>query len=68
MFVVVGSVCAAVEGRGSEGWEDVVVVGWVVGEMGKSALMERSVSAATMPPMLCPISIVWTEGSTVGEG
>lgn len=34
----------------------------------RSFARARMVSAATMPPMECPIRIVWTEGSTVGEG
>ena len=36
--------------------------------MGKSEVIARRVSAATMPPMECPTRIVWTEGSMVGEG
>ena len=52
------SVWAAVEGLGVGGW----------GGMGVSAMMARRVSAATMPPMLWPMRIVWTEGSMVGEG
>lgn len=35
---------------------------------GRSEVKARRVSAATIPPMECPIRIVWTEGSTVGEG
>lgn len=35
---------------------------------GESEVIVRRVSAATMPPIECPIRIVWTEGSTVGEG
>jgi hypothetical protein len=35
---------------------------------GWSPMMESSVSAATMPPMEWPTRMVWTEGSTVGEG
>lgn len=31
-------------------------------------MMESNVSAATMPPIEWPTRIVWTEGSTVGEG
>ena len=54
----INSVWAAVEGLGVGG----------CGGIGVSAMMERRVSAATMPPMLCPIRMVWTEGSMVGEG
>lgn len=36
--------------------------------MARSEVRARMVSAATMPPMECPIRMVWTEGSTVGEG
>ena len=35
---------------------------------GESEVMVRRVSAATMPPIECPIKIVWTAGSIVGEG
>lgn len=35
---------------------------------GESDVMVRMVSAATMPPIECPIKIVWTDGSIVGEG
>ena len=37
-------------------------------ETGWSPIMDRIVSAATMPPIECPMRIVCTEGSTVGEG
>ena len=56
-----GSVWAALEGRGSAG-------AVVEGGMGASEQMARRVSAATMPPIEWPSNIVWTEGSTVGEG
>jgi len=36
--------------------------------IGSSPMIERSVSAATIPPMLCPTRITRTEGSTVGAG
>jgi hypothetical protein len=35
---------------------------------GWSPMMESSVSAATIPPIEWPTSMVWTDGSTVGEG
>ena len=35
---------------------------------GESEVIVRRVSAATIPPMECPIKIVCTEGSIVGEG
>ena len=38
------------------------------GGRGGSEVMDRRVSAATMPPMECPMRIVCTEGSTVGDG
>lgn len=38
------------------------------GERGCSFARRRSVSAATMPPIECPIRMVWTDGSMVGEG
>ena len=37
------------------------------GGIGGSEMIERRVSAATMPPMECPTRITRTEGSTVGE-
>ena len=37
-------------------------------ETGESDVMVRRVSAATIPPIECPIKIVCTEGSIVGEG
>lgn len=37
-------------------------------EIVRSDVMARRVSAATIPPIECPIRIVWTEGSIVGEG
>ena len=36
--------------------------------MGASLIMARRVSAATIPPMLCPMRMVCTDGSIVGEG
>lgn len=36
--------------------------------IGLSEVRARIVSAATMPPIECPIKTVRTEGSTVGEG
>lgn len=36
--------------------------------MGLSCRIERTVSAATMPPIEWPTRIVRTEGSMVGEG
>ncbi len=36
--------------------------------IGLSEVRAMIVSAATIPPMECPIRIVRTEGSTVGEG
>ena len=38
------------------------------GGIGDSEAMASKVSAATIPPMEWPMRIVWTEGSTVGEG
>ena len=38
------------------------------GCMGGSETMDRRVSAATMPPIECPIRMTRTEGSMVGEG
>lgn len=58
-----GSVWAAVEGRG-----DVELSGEDEGGIGGSEVMDRSVSAATMPPMECPTKMTRTEGSIVGEG
>src|SRR6187402_1471206 len=46
----------------------VLVVGDCEEEMERSDVRASRVSAATMPPMECPIRIVWTEGSIVGEG
>lgn len=40
------------------------VHGWI----GVSRAILSSVSAATIPPILCPIKTTRTEGSTVGEG
>jgi hypothetical protein len=40
----------------------------VVGGKGCSFAIRRRVSAATIPPIECPIRIVWTGGSTVGDG
>jgi hypothetical protein len=40
----------------------------VVGGKGCSFAIRRRVSAATIPPIECPIRIVWTDGSTVGDG
>ena len=34
----------------------------------RSEVMDRRVSAATIPPIEWPIKMVWTEGSIVGEG
>lgn len=59
--VDVGSVCAAVEGRGSPG-------AVVDGGMGESEQIARRASAATIPPIECPTKTVWTEGSIVGDG
>jgi hypothetical protein len=60
---------------GNEGVEFSDAVVFVVLDMeaegewiGCSRAIERRVSAPTIPPMECPIRIVWTEGSTVGEG
>ena len=36
--------------------------------MGESEAMESRVSAATIPPIECPIRMVRTEGSIVGDG
>lgn len=55
--------CAAVEGRG-----DVEFAGEDEGGIGGSEMMERRVSAATMPPIECPMRMTWTDGSIVGEG
>ena len=52
------------DGRGSVG-SDLTCENDGIGE---SDVIARRVSAATMPPMECPIKIVWTAGSTVGEG
>ena len=41
-------------------------VGWK--GIGESEVIARRDSAATIPPMECPIRIVSTEGSMVGEG
>ena len=40
----------------------------VLAGIGCSVESSRNVSAATMPPMEWPIRIVWTDGSTVGDG
>ena len=40
----------------------------VVGGKGCSFARRRRVSAATIPPIECPIRIVCTDGSTVGDG
>ena len=49
--------------------EGVVVSGGGLDDgMGSSERILRSVSAATIPPMLWPTRIVRTLGSTVGEG
>ena len=77
-----GSVCAAVEGR-SVAFDAAPELGPVVElvceeekeeedggveGMGRSDVMASRVSAATIPPMLCPMRIVWTDGSSVGDG
>ena len=56
--------CAAVDGRGSVGFDLVAEEDGT----GESDVMASRASAATIPPIECPIRIVWTEGSTVGEG
>ena len=58
-----GSVWAAVEGSG-----DVELSGEDEAGIGGSEMMERRVSAATMPPIECPTKTTRTEGSMVGEG
>jgi hypothetical protein len=40
----------------------------VVGGSGCSLARRRRVSAATIPPIECPMRIVWTDGSMVGDG
>jgi hypothetical protein len=50
------------------GGEDAECVEFWSEEMGRSLMMERRVSAATMPPMEWPTSMVLTDASTVGEG
>jgi len=40
----------------------------MVGGKGCSFARTRRVSAATIPPIECPIRIVCTDGSTVGDG
>jgi hypothetical protein len=40
----------------------------MVGGKGCSFARMRRVSAATIPPIECPIRIVCTDGSTVGDG
>lgn len=57
-----GSLCLAVEERGS------VKLALDGGGIGGSEIIERRVSAATIPPMECPTRITRTDGSIVGEG
>ena len=62
-----GYMCAAVEGRGFVLFPEVVSDAGRYG-IGDSDAMAKRVSAATMPPIECPIKIVWTDGSIVGDG
>ena len=55
-------------GDGGEVSLELVLSESVPAEIGASEVIERRVSAATIPPIECPINIVWTLGSIVGEG
>ena len=63
VVVCAGFAVVCVDGRGSIGSELVFE-----GGIGESDVMAKSVSAATIPPIECPINMVCTDGSTVGEG